>query len=134
MNPWELKPDPHAPRPPAPAADSPPVGLVLSPERAADLRRLVRDVSHLSRCTTLDRTTDPRRVLPIIAPALLWRVLPRLLESAADLATGMPGRLVSPGEAAFMAELADAIETGAAAPTIAPHAPAAPVGVSGDGI
>lgn len=50
---------------------------------------LVRGILALAPALSLDRTTDPRRVLPVIPPVTLWRVLPRLLAGAADLAADL---------------------------------------------
>jgi hypothetical protein len=47
------------------------------------LRTVARAVSVLAQSTALDRESDPRRVLPEIAPAALWRTLPALLRACA---------------------------------------------------
>lgn len=45
--------------------------------------RIARIVAQLAASVGLDRDSDPRRVLPVIPPVILWRLLPRLLRECA---------------------------------------------------
>jgi hypothetical protein len=63
---------------------------------------LARDVSALARSTVLNRRSDPRRVLPEIAPAEAWRSFPRMLRTAAPF--------MAAEQRAFALNLADDIE------------------------
>jgi len=83
--------------------------------RDREFSLLLKDVAALSACVSLDRTSDPRRTLPVIPPAALWRILPRLLRRAADAA----GCDLDDTSKAFMRAQAAIIEGGpAAAPLI----------------
>ena len=75
------------------------------------LRAVCRDVALLAANVSLDRATDARRVLPTIAPAVLWRVLPRLLRKCAPHMDGETAR-------DFALNLAGTIEGYEAAPVI----------------
>lgn len=104
----------------------------LSPDFGVALGGLLRDLAVLARGTSLDRDTDPRRVLPFLPAALLWRLWPRVLEKASAMASAMPVGQLAPSDGPFMRLLANAIESGAAAPRVGgvPE----PRGVFGDGI
>lgn len=102
-----------------------------APDLAGLLGGLLRDLAALARSTSLDRETDPRRVLPFLPAALLWRVWPRVLERAADLAAAVRPTVTTPADVEFMRHLADAIETGRPAPTVGGDKLR---GVAGDGI
>lgn len=75
------------------------------------LRAVARKVSVLAQATALDRESDPRRVLPEIAPAELWRLFPSILRDCAAYMPSQPDR-------DFARWLARAIESGEAAPAI----------------
>lgn len=75
-----------------------------------ELKALARDVAALAACAMLDRETDPRRVLPVIPSAALWRILPRLIRKAAP-------HMDEPSRS-FAMRLADGIERGEPAPEI----------------
>lgn len=73
---------------------------------------LAKDIAALAACVSLDRISDPYRVLPTLAPAALWRILPRLLRKAAPHMQCATSR-------EFSLTLARTIEQGKPAPVIA---------------
>lgn len=88
-----------------------------------NMRLILKDIAALSACVSLDHDTDPRRTLPVIPPAALWRILPRLLRRAADSA----GCSLSDTQRDFMWNQASAIEAGpATVPEIATGEAVAP--------
>ena len=75
-----------------------------------ELKALARDVAALAACCALDRETDPRRVLPQIPAAALWRILPRTIRRAAPH--------MDEKSRAFALSRAETIEKGLPAPQV----------------
>lgn len=78
-------------------------------DRAA-VSALVRGIAALAAGISLDRTSDPRRTLPAIPPAHLWRILPRILDAAARLGDDLNAG--DSTEREFMRNVASEIATG----------------------
>jgi hypothetical protein len=70
---------------------------------------LLQDLSTLAASTALDHESDKsHRVLPIISPVVLWRLLPRILTRAAEL--GGENSDLTETQREFMVNLADLIQ------------------------
>jgi hypothetical protein len=87
-----------------------------SPEFQSTLAAMLRDISRLAAGISLDRATDPTRVLPVIPPAHAWRVWPRIARRAADLADALAAaeeitvQAMTRAESEFLRNVATIIE------------------------
>lgn len=87
-----------------------------SPEFQSSLAALLRDLSRLAAGMSMDRATDPTRVLPVLPPAHLWRIWPRVARRAADLADALAAageitiQAMTAAESEFMRHQATIIE------------------------